>query len=52
MCLPEKGIAFEHDGGQLEDYESIKQAQSAVGITIDGHAVREVPGPTGLPYVG
>jgi cytochrome P450 len=48
----EKGIAFERDGTALTEVSDILSSEDAVTITIDGHAVREAPGPKGLPYVG
>lgn len=36
----------------MKDIEDIKKANGSIAITIDGHAVREVPGPKGMPFVG
>ncbi|KAF1352400.1 putative cytochrome P450 monooxygenase [Delphinella strobiligena] len=47
------GINFCIDGGDaLTELSDILECQEPIAITIDGHAVREVPGPKGYPYVG
>lgn len=46
------GIAFQVKDIPVNDLEEIRSTEEAVGITIDGHTVREVPGPKGLPFVG
>ena len=38
--------------GYLETLEAIFETESSIGITVDGHPVREPLGPTGLPFVG
>lgn len=38
------GIAFQAKGNQLDDVDAVKDADVPVGITIDGHSVRDVPG--------
>lgn len=38
------GIAFQAKGEQLADVDAVKAAQGPIGITIDGHSVRDVPG--------
>lgn len=38
------GIAFQANGDQLLDLDAVKAADVPVGITIDGHPVRDVPG--------
>lgn len=48
----ETGIGFQAAGTELSDVDTIKDSPQAVSITIDGHAVREPPGPSGLPFVG
>lgn len=30
----------------------IESASSAIGITVNGHSIREIPGPPGAPWVG
>ncbi|KAF2634817.1 cytochrome P450 [Massarina eburnea CBS 473.64] len=46
------GIGFQSDDNNLYDVSDIATSSSPIAITIDGRAVREVPGPAGLPYVG
>ena len=46
------GIDFQTAGALLSDIEAVKQSPKPVSITINGHAVREVPGPNGLPLIG
>ncbi|KAJ5158129.1 uncharacterized protein N7500_007780 [Penicillium coprophilum] len=46
------GIAFQFDDADLAEVQDIISAQGPVTITIDGHAVRDPPGPKGLPIVG
>lgn len=36
----------------MNDASEITSADTPIAITIDGHAVRDPPGPKGLPYVG
>ena len=37
---------------ELFEFPEIKNAQGAISMKVDGHPVREVPGPQGLPGVG
>ncbi|KAJ5099599.1 cytochrome P450 [Penicillium argentinense] len=47
------GIGFQgNDNRYLSDVAEVVSAHGLVSITIDGHGVRDPPGPTGLPYVG
>ncbi|KAI2732314.1 hypothetical protein CBS147332_1453 [Penicillium roqueforti] len=46
------GIGFEAQDSQLNEVSEITSATTPVAITIDGQAVRDPPGPKGLPYVG
>ncbi|KAF1961843.1 cytochrome P450 [Byssothecium circinans] len=46
------GIGFQSDDNNLYDVSDIAASNSPIAITVDGHAVRQVPGPTGLPYIG
>lgn len=46
------GIAFQLEDVEVDDISQITSANTPIAITIDGHAVREVPGPKGLPFVG
>lgn len=45
-------IDFQSKTAELPDLSDVQSAESPIMITIDGHAVREVPGPTGLPFIG
>ncbi|CAI7669761.1 unnamed protein product [Penicillium pancosmium] len=48
-----KGIEFQsQDSKYLSDVSEITSSSDPVAITIDGHGIRDPPGPTGLPYVG
>lgn len=47
-----QGIAFHAGGRELEDLPDIEPQEGDIAITIDGHNVRDVPGPAGLPIVG
>ncbi|PGH18788.1 hypothetical protein AJ79_00201 [Helicocarpus griseus UAMH5409] len=50
---PTAGIEFQiQDTVSSNVAEIISATESPIAITIDGHAVREPPGPKGLPYVG
>lgn len=40
----QQGIAFQANGNELSDFDAVKEADVPVGITIDGHSVRDVPG--------
>ncbi|KAJ5741307.1 cytochrome P450 [Penicillium manginii] len=47
------GIEFQtQDNEYLSDVSDVITSLDPVAITIDGHGVRDPPGPTGLPYVG
>ncbi|KAJ9372752.1 hypothetical protein DTO282E5_2479 [Paecilomyces variotii] len=46
------GIGFQTKDSTLADIADIIASDGPVAITIDGHAVREPPGPKGLPFVG
>ncbi|KAJ5493639.1 hypothetical protein N7463_009726 [Penicillium fimorum] len=48
----EVGIAFQFEDADIAEVQDIISAQGLVTITIDGHAVRDPPGPKGLPIVG
>ncbi|KAI1773865.1 cytochrome P450 [Hypoxylon cercidicola] len=47
-----KGIGFVAQDACLTAISDIVSSESAIAISIDGKAVREIPGPKGLPYVG
>ncbi|CAG7985964.1 unnamed protein product [Penicillium salamii] len=46
------GIGFQAQDCELNDVSEITSAATEVAITVDGHAVRDPPGPKGLPFVG
>lgn len=47
------GIAFQSASSQsLPDIDALLDADQPIAVTVDGHAVREVPSPQGLPVVG
>lgn len=46
------GIEFSGQDTCLTDISEIISSTVPVAITIDGHAVRDVPSPKGLPFVG
>ncbi|KAJ5632842.1 hypothetical protein N7490_009181 [Penicillium lividum] len=46
------GIAFQFEDAEIVEVQDIISAQGCVTITIDGHAVRDPPGPKGLPVLG
>ncbi|CAI7622662.1 unnamed protein product [Penicillium bialowiezense] len=46
------GIGFQAQDCELNDVSEITSATTPVAINIDGHAIRDAPGPKGLPFVG
>lgn len=48
------GLTFHHGDSdeELTDLDAVKSYNSAVKMKVNGHAVRDVPGPQGLPLVG
>ncbi|KAF2820194.1 cytochrome P450 [Ophiobolus disseminans] len=46
------GIGFESDDNNLYEVLDITASTTPVAITIDGRAIRNVPGSKGLPWVG
>ncbi|UKZ52380.1 hypothetical protein TrVGV298_006156 [Trichoderma virens] len=46
------GIGFQAQDKFLSELSEVVSSSSPVAITIDGHEVRDIPGPQGLPYVG
>ncbi|KAJ5168035.1 uncharacterized protein N7482_003629 [Penicillium canariense] len=46
------GIAFQFQEAELAEVSDVVAAKGLVTITIDGHAVRDPPGPKGLPMLG
>lgn len=47
-----EGLAFQAGETELTDLQQVTSSEQSIGVTVDGHSVREVPGPQGLPYVG
>ncbi|KAL4786958.1 cytochrome P450 [Aspergillus varians] len=47
-----KGVGFQADHEYLHEVAEIAAAPGPIAIAIDGHAVREPEGPSGLPFVG
>uniref|UniRef100_L2FY41 Cytochrome p450 n=1 Tax=Colletotrichum fructicola (strain Nara gc5) TaxID=1213859 RepID=L2FY41_COLFN len=47
-----KGIGFVSGDEALTTVADVLAAEGPVALSIDGHAVREVPGPAGLPFIG
>ena len=48
----ETGIGFQTEDAILSEVPDVIAANGPVSITVDGHGVRDPPGPKGLPYVG
>ncbi|UKZ93326.1 uncharacterized protein TrAFT101_008244 [Trichoderma asperellum] len=46
------GIGFQSQENALQEVSDVSSVEGPVAISIDGHAVRDVPGPKGLPYIG
>ena len=46
------GIGFQTEDAILSEVPDVIAANGPVSITVDGHGVRDPPGPKGLPYVG
>ncbi|EAW17263.1 cytochrome P450 [Aspergillus fischeri NRRL 181] len=46
------GIGFLSQDSILHDVPEIAASDDIISITIDGKAVREIPGPKGLPFIG
>lgn len=46
------GIEFQVQESALQEVSDITSITGPVAISIDGHAVRDPPGPKGLPYLG
>ncbi|RMZ80487.1 hypothetical protein DV737_g3016, partial [Chaetothyriales sp. CBS 132003] len=47
-----EGIAFQATSGHLDTVEAVLACETPIAITIDGNAVTEPRGPTGLPLIG
>lgn len=46
------GLSFYYDDDLLDGISDVKAATGSIAIRVDGHPVRTVPGPPGLPLVG
>ncbi|KAH8433576.1 cytochrome P450 [Aspergillus melleus] len=46
------GIGFQSQDAILSDVGELIASEDPISITIDGKAVREIPGPSGLPIIG
>ncbi|KAK4919526.1 hypothetical protein LTR49_012904 [Elasticomyces elasticus] len=51
VVVPEE-IGFQSKGAEVEELTALQNIYDPVAITVGGHAVRDVPGPEGLPWVG
>jgi hypothetical protein len=51
IVVPEE-VEFQTKTQRLGSVEDVQTATEAISITVSGKAVRETPGPEGLPYVG
>ncbi|KAK6837003.1 cytochrome P450 oxidoreductase [Apiospora arundinis] len=47
-----KGVGFVQQDVALVALADVLEAEGPIAISVDGKAVREVPGPKGLPYIG
>lgn len=47
-----EGVAFQAGESELSELHEVTDSTVPIGITVDGHSVRDVPGPQGLPWVG
>ncbi|KAI1759416.1 cytochrome P450 [Hypoxylon sp. FL1150] len=47
-----KGIGFVTEDACLTAISDIISSEDSIAISIDGKAIREIPGPKGLPYIG
>lgn len=47
-----EGLGFQAGETELHDFHQVTSSEHPIGVTVDGHSVRAVPGPQGLPYVG
>lgn len=47
-----EGVAFQAGESELSELHEVTDSNVPIGITVDGHSVRDVPGPQGLPWVG
>ncbi|KAI0204142.1 cytochrome P450 [Astrocystis sublimbata] len=48
-----RGLTFHNSNNEtLADVGEIIACEDIISVKVDGHAIREVPGPQGLPFVG
>lgn len=47
-----EGLSFHQGASTLSDIEHIREASDTIVIKVDGHPLRPVPEPPGLPIVG
>ncbi|KAF4994643.1 hypothetical protein FGRMN_5640 [Fusarium graminum] len=47
-----KGVGFVHDDRRLTSVSEVLEKDGPIAVSINGSAVREVPGPSGIPYFG
>jgi hypothetical protein len=45
-------VGFQRKEAVIEELSEIQNSSDPVSVTVSGHAVRDVPGPEGLPVVG
>ncbi|KAH8912836.1 cytochrome P450 CYP540B16 [Coniochaeta sp. PMI_546] len=46
------GVGFVYDDSRLTAVSEVLESDGPIALTIDGKAIREVPGPAGIPYFG
>ncbi|KLO96734.1 monooxygenase [Fusarium fujikuroi] len=46
------GVGFVHDDRRLTALSDVLGIDEPISVSIDGNAVRDVPGPAGIPYFG
>lgn len=47
-----KGLSFHVGDVTLSSLEDIRRSKDTITVKVDGHALRSVPGPTGVPLLG
>ncbi|KAF5602864.1 cytochrome P450 monooxygenase oxidoreductase [Fusarium subglutinans] len=46
------GVGFVHDDRRLNAISEVLEKDDPIAVSINGNAVRDVPGPAGIPYFG
>ncbi|KAF5678248.1 cytochrome P450 monooxygenase oxidoreductase [Fusarium circinatum] len=46
------GVGFVHDDRRLNAMSEVLEKDEPIAVSINGNAVRDVPGPAGIPYFG